>query len=175
MLFPIIAATKLTNDVISPLSNESNSLNNLYNNSLDAEDYSTDPVSIFFNRVIGWDDIFEGFSKHTSDNESFKFILPGLVVRGIPCNPSACKFNVSFQPEYVRSRGGVCGVDIEPTLIDGALTRIFMLPRLPDISEKENEGPRGVVATTSGIVFDLNGGCNGCIKVFPKVGQVLIL
>lgn len=37
------------------------------------------------------------------------------------------------------------------------------------------EGPRGIIAASNGIVFDLAGGCVGCIKVYPEAGDEFVI
>ena len=37
------------------------------------------------------------------------------------------------------------------------------------------EGPRGIIAASNGIVFDLAGGCMGCIKVYPEPGDEFVI
>ena len=65
---------------------------------------------------------------------------------------------------------------IDASALPGEITRLFLLPQLHDRGGIEaNEGPRGVVAASNGIVFDLAGGCEGCIKVFPEVGDQFVI
>ena len=37
------------------------------------------------------------------------------------------------------------------------------------------EGPRGIIAASNGLVFDLAGGCVGCIKVYPEPGDEFVI
>lgn len=67
---------------------------------------------------------------------------------------------------------GICGVDFMATVHNGEKARIFLLPKL---TEEANEGPRGVVATSTGMVFDISGGCRGCIIGYPKVGMEMVV
>ena len=54
--------------------------------------------------------------------------------------------------------------------------RVFLLPALmtPD-GKSAGEGNRGVVLASNGLLFDLAGGCTGCITVYPYVGQKFLI
>ena len=103
-----------------------------------------------------------------------------------------------FQPLALQRHGGVCGVDISPgpPSRSGEVIRLFLLPQLQDRDhthvdhDKDGihegvvlydktieamEGPRGIIASSNGLVFDLAGGCQGCIKVYPEVGDEFVI
>ena len=134
------------------------------------------PEIIKFERIISWDILFDEFMKiQTKKNKqgpNFHAAFPGVVASAIPCPVSKCALNYTFQPEPMIKHGGICGVDFLATVYNGEKTRIFLLPQL---TEEAAEGPRGIVATSTGMVFDLSGGCRGCIISYPKVGMEMVV
>ena len=130
---------------------------------------STPKITLKFQKIVFWDDILSEFVKvHTGHYHEFVATFPGVTVTAILC-PDTCNYNITFQSEMFKSHGGLCGVDIIATVYNNEKTRIFTLPKVSPTIDG-SEAPRGVVATTTGIVFDLNGGCSGCISVWPTVG-----
>ena len=127
-------------------------------------------VNITLQRIVEWPELFTLF-----DN-SLVARFPGLEARGIPCPPRfSCPLNISFQPPAIIEKGGICGVDFSPVRgIDGKKARIFLMPELyhPGPERKPAaEGHRGIVVSSTGIVFDLVGGCIGCITLYPQIGM----
>lgn len=130
-----------------------------------------EPLTIKFDVIIGWKELFDMFSKTHLTKRSSHFVaeFPGVTAQSIPCPKSCQNLTYSFQPDIFRLHGGVCGVDLFSTVYHNEKTRLFIIPSL----KMADESIRGVIATTSGVVFDLNGGCDGCITTEPEIGDTL--
>ena len=101
--------------------------------------------------------------------------LTGVYIKAIPCpSVSTCPvINLTYFTETLQRNGGVCGVDIQQIPVDNVPTVLYVLPQLPDKGGKQAiEGPRGVVVSTTGLVFEVSGGCSICISILPEPGDV---
>ena len=149
-------------------------------------------LTITFKEIYNWNKIYSLLVvaiEHNADksDHEIQIPLPGLFIKPIWCPKKMnCYFKIDynytadydFQPPALVKNGGVCGLDIlpGPPSRTGEITRLFLLPQLHDRAGVEaNEGPRGVVAASNGLVFDLAGGCVGCIKVYPEVGDQFVI
>ena len=134
----------------------------------------TDRLTIEVKKLVDWDNLFAAFMKSRNLTANF----PGLVVKGIVCpsKSSHCPSkDVTFQPKILAIHGGICGVDITPVNIGSKQTRVFLMPQLVQDGITASEGARGIVASSTGYVFDLSGGCYNCITIYPHVGQKIFL
>jgi hypothetical protein len=149
-------------------------------------------VTIVFTEIYTWEKVFDllvsaiQHNANKSDHE-VQILIKNIFVKPIFCPKKLnCNFDLnynhskfySFQPNLLVSHGGVCGLDIipGPPSRTGEKARLFLLPMLHTRNGTEaKEGPRGVIASSSGIVFDLAGGCEGCITVYPEVGDVFTI
>ena len=130
---------------------------------------------IVFTHIIRWKDLLSMFEDIEPDNNDQIFLLfPGVKARAVVCSPaSSCPHvNVSFQPPSLVAIGGICGIDFSPVVYGGLKARLFLLPQMKgERGEYASEGSRGVIASSTGYVFDIAGGCEACITILPRVGQ----
>ena len=148
-------------------------------------------LTITFKEIYNWDKIFELLNVAIEHNENrpdheIQISLSGIFIRPIWC-PKKLNCSVApdynftkdydFQPPSIVKHGGVCGLDFTPgpPSREGELVRLFLLPQLSRLGKDAIEGPRGVIATSNGLVFDLAGGCQGCITVYPEIGDSFII
>ena len=133
--------------------------------------------TIVFKQIVHWSDLFSMFSQayaslsHATHNITLTNFT-GLQIKAIFCPGALCPtLNISYQGDF-DLLGGICGVDIFPTSNDGnERMRLFLLPTLHRNGSLATEGPRGVVASLSGIVFDLAGGSQGSLQIQPQIGD----
>ena len=135
---------------------------------------SSDEFFLEFKQIITWDEILKAFiqSIHTGE-KPYKITYPGVVARAVICPKDLLcpTLNLTFQPHAVQAIGGICGLDFSPDKIDGKITRLFLLPQLPvhNNTKHSSDGPRGIIASSNGLIFDIAGGCGTCISgTYPK-------
>lgn len=134
---------------------------------------------IKFKQIVDWHILIQLFEYQAKKKQGKVTVtFPGVEVSAIICSPTAscANLNVSFQPRSLQLIGGVCGIDIVPTFFQGSKARIYLLPQLYIRAEKEaSEGPRGLIASSTGVVFDVAGGCEACISVVPMIGDQMVV
>lgn len=144
-----------------------------------AQNPSNSSNFITFKRIVDWNILFAQFMESANSSTGSDLIaqFPGVVAKGILCPPKSfcASIDVSFQPKPLALKGGICGVDFSPVPIKNTPTRLFLLPQLIDNGIKASEGARGIVISSSGYVFDLAGGCFGCISIYPRVGYTVFV
>ena len=110
---------------------------------------------LIFKDIISWDNVFSKFVTAVESGQTpLKIYYPGVEIKPIICpvKTHCPNLNISFQPPAAQRIGGICGLDFMPRIVDGIKTRIFLLPQLPAKNETKHnhDGPRGIVATTTG-------------------------
>ena len=133
---------------------------------------------IKFLHIINWRDLLAFAEIEPDANDNIIIPFPGINAKAILCSPAAScpNLNVSFQPPSLVAVGGICGIDFMPTTFNGKLERIFLLPQLKGPKgEPAAEGPRGIIVSSTGYVFDVAGGCEACISIVPRLDQQVIV
>jgi len=126
---------------------------------------------IKYKTIVTWDNLLSVFEKNLTA------IFDGIEATAILCpKKSQCpSINTTCQPPSIQKVGGVCGIDFTTVPFNGKVANMYLLPRIVDSLTKNFEMARGIVVTSTGIVFDLAGGGKGCITKHPEVGTEIIV
>ena len=95
--------------------------------------------------IVKWSDLMNLFSIAIIDSQiatyEINVTFPGVIAKAIFCPTEMCPvLNTSYQSSTFELHGGICGVDLIPSVIENSMNKLFVLSTLTRNGSHTREG-----------------------------------
>ena len=95
--------------------------------------------------IVKWSDLMNLFSIAIIDSQiathEINVTFPGVIAKAIFCPTEICPIlNTSYQSSTFELHGGICGVDLIPSVIENSMNKLFVLSTLTKNGSNTREG-----------------------------------